>query len=75
MRKKLFLTFIFIGLVLAVYAHELRLEIMKFPPAVIIKASYGGQETVSFADVIVFSPSEDQVEFQNARTDAKGICS
>src|SRR6056297_89939 len=40
--------------------------------AVIVNAMYQGDEPMAYAEVKVFSPSDREVEYQNARTDKNG---
>jgi len=61
-----------LSLTAVVLAHELRLETSPRPPAVLVTASYAGQEPLPYAPVNIFSPGPGGVEFQNGRTDARG---
>jgi nickel transport protein len=53
-------------------AHELEAAVSFAPPAVVIRAAYGGSEPVSFAKVQVFAPSSPGQEFQTGVTDRRG---
>ncbi len=56
-------------------AHELEAIILMVPPAVVIRAAYGGSEPVVFAKVRVFGPGSLPREFQTAVTDQRGYFS
>lgn len=56
-------------------AHDLDASITLAPPAVIVRAAYGGSEPVAFAKVQVFAPSEAAQEYQTGMTDRRGIFS
>ncbi len=61
-------------LVSAVAAHELDLAATLAPPAVVVRASYGGTQAVAHAKVQVFAPGGDR-EFQTGTTDRRGYFS
>lgn len=56
-------------------AHELEATVSLAPPAVVIRAVYGGSEPVPFAKVQVFGPSAPAQEFQTGLTDRRGYFS
>jgi nickel transport protein len=56
-------------------AHELEAAVTLTPPAVIIRAAYGGSDPVAFAKVQVFAPSAASQEFQTGVTDRRGYFS
>ncbi|MBN2432286.1 MAG: hypothetical protein JXQ27_12490 [Acidobacteria bacterium] len=72
MYRFLFFAMGLLGSTLAAQAHELRIEISRQPPIILVTASYGGQEPLLYAPVDIFSPDSTDVEFQNGRTDARG---
>jgi nickel transport protein len=56
-------------------AHDLEATVSLAPPAVVIRAVYGGSEPVPFAKVQVFGPSAPAQEFQTGLTDRRGYFS
>jgi nickel transport protein len=56
-------------------AHELEATASFAPPAVVIRAAYGGSEPLAFAKVQVFAPSSPSQEFQTGVTDRRGYFS
>jgi nickel transport protein len=55
--------------------HELDATVSLSPPAVIVRAVYGGSEPVQFAKVQVFAPDSAAQEFQTGMTDRRGYFS
>jgi hypothetical protein len=53
-------------------AHDITVEITKSYPSVIIRASYFQAEPLSYAEVMIFSPESDVVEYQYGRSDKSG---
>jgi len=53
-------------------AHDVTVEITKSYPSVIVRASYFQAEPLSYAEVMIFSPENDVVEYQYGRTDKSG---
>jgi len=53
-------------------AHDVNVEVTKSYPSVIIRANYFQAEPLSYAEVMVFSPESDAVEYQYGRTDKSG---
>jgi nickel transport protein len=53
-------------------AHDVSIEITKNYPSVILRASYFQAEPLAYARVMIFSPVNDVVEYQNGRTDKSG---
>jgi nickel transport protein len=56
----------------AAITHELDATVTFAPPAVIVRAAYGGTEPVAFAKVQVYSPSQAAQEYQTGVTDRRG---
>jgi nickel transport protein len=54
-------------------AHDVTVEITKSYPSVIVRASYFQAEPLSYAEVMIFSPESDVVEYQYGRTDKSGF--
>lgn len=59
----------------AAEAHELDVAVQMAPPAVVLRATYGGTEPVPFAKVQVFSASDVKAEYQTGVTDKRGAFS
>lgn len=57
------------------WGHDLSSRIEKAGPAVIVEVTYAGDEAVGYAEVLVYSPADSDVEYQNGRTDANGFFS
>jgi hypothetical protein len=53
-------------------AHDVTVEIAKSYPSVIVRASYFQAEPLSYAEVMIFSPESDVVEYQYGRADKSG---
>jgi nickel transport protein len=53
-------------------AHDVTVEITKSYPSVIVRASYFQAEPLSYAEIMIFSPESDVVEYQYGRTDKSG---
>jgi len=53
-------------------AHELDTTVTLAPPAVVVRARYGGNEPVPFIKVQVFAPAGPNAEYQNGLTDRNG---
>ncbi len=56
-------------------AHDLEVTVTMAAPAVVLRATYGGAEAVSFAQVQVFAPAASAGEYQTGRTDRRGCFS
>lgn len=56
-------------------AHDVQVAVELSPPAVITRSSYSGREPLSYASVLVYSPSDSETEYQNGRSDASGVFS
>lgn len=54
------------------FGHELETTMTLAPPAVVIRAKYGGSDPVAFAKVQILSPGRSRSEYQNGLTDRKG---
>ncbi|MBK7926884.1 MAG: hypothetical protein IPJ98_05130 [Bryobacterales bacterium] len=54
------------------FAHELEATAALTPPAVVVRARYGGSEPVAFVKVQVLAPQGSPVEYQNGLTDRNG---
>lgn len=54
-------------------AHDVTVEITKSYPSVIIRASYFQAEPLSYAEVMIYSPEGNDVEYQYGRTDKSGF--
>lgn len=52
--------------------HELETTMTLAPPAVVVRAKYGGSDPVAFAKVQVLSPGPSRSEYQNGLTDRNG---
>jgi nickel transport protein len=53
-------------------AHDVTVEITKSYPSVIVRASYFQAEPLSYAEIMIFSPESDVVEYKYGRTDKSG---
>lgn len=58
-----------------VQAHELEVIATLAPPAVVVRAHYGGRDPVIFAKFQVFAPGAQDAEHQNGLTDRHGAFS
>jgi nickel transport protein len=56
-------------------AHDLEVTVTMAPPAVVLRAAYGGAEAAPFAQVQVFAPGAAAAEYQTGRTDRRGYFS
>jgi nickel transport protein len=56
-------------------AHDVQVAVELSPPAVITRSSYSGSEPISYAAVLIYSPSDSGTEYQNGRSDAAGVFS
>jgi nickel transport protein len=56
-------------------AHDIETQIKMGQPAVIVRATYAGKDPVAYAPVLIYAASERKTEFQNGRTDARGVFS
>lgn len=54
------------------YAHGTDYRILDRPGVVGIEFFYSDQEPMRYAEVLIFSPDDEKVEYQNGRTDKKG---
>lgn len=54
------------------FAHGLEATATLTPPAVVVRARYGGSEPVAFVKVRVLAPQGSPVEYQNGLTDRNG---
>ncbi|MBN2372301.1 hypothetical protein JXL19_00745 [bacterium] len=54
-----------------VFAHGVHYKVDK-AEAMIIKVEYDGGEPMGYAEVKIFSPDDQKVEYQNGRTDREG---
>lgn len=55
--------------------HELSLDLVMAPPAVVVRASYGSSEPLSFAALQLLSPGAPAQASTQGRTDARGYFS
>ena len=60
------------GTVAQVSAHALYAADTRHDGVVLVQFAYSSGEQPTYAKVEVYSPADDQVEFQNGRTDAQG---
>jgi nickel transport protein len=56
-------------------AHDIETQIEMSRPAVVVRATYAGKDPVAYARVLIYAESERKTEFQNGRTDARGVFS
>jgi nickel transport protein len=75
MRPGFRLLVFFLCLAAVAEGHDIEATTEIVPPAVIVKGAYGGSEPVAYASVLVFAPAQRDMEFQNGRTDARGVFS
>lgn len=54
-----------------VLAHDV-IHDMKLGDAVVLRVGYDTGEPMQYAEVLIYSPKNDKIEFQNGRTDANG---
>lgn len=66
---------LFFLLPLIASGHDLQVTWQKEGRAVIIRSAYAGTEVCAYAGIEIFSPNDSRVEFQNGRTDARGMFS
>jgi nickel transport protein len=59
----------------SLWAHDLQVRVQQAPPAVVAHTTYAGSEPVAYAAVLVYSPLQQETEYQNGRTDANGVFS
>jgi nickel transport protein len=59
----------------ALWAHDMQVRIEQASPAVVAHTTYAGSEPVAYAEVLVFGPGQQATEYQNGRTDARGVFS
>ncbi len=71
--KKILYTTLFLLLPLTVYSHGMHVSVNKSFPAVTVSATYMGNEPVSYASILVYSPADNETEYQNGRSDAAGM--
>jgi len=63
----------FASAALSAIAHDVQVETSAEPPVVIVKAAYAGQDPFSYAMITIYSPGDTQTEYQNGRTDERGV--
>jgi nickel transport protein len=63
---------LFNGLITICLAHGTSCKIFK-DSTLIIKAEYDDGTVMSYAEVLIFSPDDKTIEYQNGRTDKNGI--
>lgn len=73
MKKTLILFSFFIIYSSFCIAHDVQTAVELSPPAVVVRSTYSGTEPMSYAAVLVFSPSNSKIEYQNGRSDAAGM--
>ncbi|WP_415716992.1 hypothetical protein [Maridesulfovibrio sp.] len=56
-------------------AHGVSYEMLKDSPAVTFKSGFSSGEPISYGEVLIYAPGNDEVEFQNGRTDQNGVFS
>ncbi len=72
MKIKLILLFVLLSCWQSVaFAHGVTYNVVR-DSAVIIKLEYDSGAPISYADIKIFSPADDKVEYQNGRTDKNG---
>jgi len=55
-----------------VWSHGTTYEILKDHSAITVQCSYSTDEPMAYAEVMVFGPVDQNIEFQNGRTDRQG---
>lgn len=60
---------------LPIWAHDLQVTWQQQGSVVIVRSAYAGTESCAYASVEIFGPGDTKTEFQNGRTDAKGMFS
>lgn len=73
MKKTLILFSFFILYSSFCFAHDVQTAVELSPPTVVIRSTYSGTEPISYAAVLVFSPADPKIEYQNGRSDAAGM--
>lgn len=63
------------GLVTVCSAHGVSYEMIESSPAVTFKSGFSSGEPISYGEVLIYSPADREVEYQNGRTDRNGVFS
>lgn len=66
------LFFLLIFSVISAHAHGTDCRIIEDAEAVTFEFFYDDKEPMQYSEVLVFSPNDDRIEYQNGRTDSKG---
>ena len=54
-------------------AHGVSYEMVETSPAVSFKSAFSSGEPIAYGEVLIYSPSDSEVEYQNGRTDKHGV--
>ncbi|OEU66970.1 MAG: hypothetical protein BA863_16855 [Desulfovibrio sp. S3730MH75] len=64
-----------VGIILycnTVWAHGVSYELLESPKTITFKTIFSSGEPISYGEVLIFSPENTEVEYQNGRTDKLG---
>jgi nickel transport protein len=70
--KRTLLSIIVILAASLVLGHGVKIDVSLNSPAVILNCGYDGGEAISYAEVLIYSPTDSETEYQNGRTDSEG---
>lgn len=57
------------------WAHGVSYEMVETSPAVTFRSGFSSGEPIAYGEVLIYSPDDSEVEFQNGRTDKNGVFS
>ena len=66
------MVFLLIFSVISAHAHGTDYRIVEDAKTVTFEFFYDDREPMQYSEVLVFSPNNDRIEYQNGRTDSKG---
>jgi len=71
--KKTLITTLFFLIPFIIYGHGMTTHITFSSPVIITTSNYESGDPVSYAEVLVYSPNDAEIEYQNGRSDGSGI--
>lgn len=57
----------------ACLAHGVSYEMIDTSPAISFKSGFSSGEPIAYGEVLIYSPADSEVEYQNGRTDRNGV--
>ncbi len=57
------------------WAHGVSYEMVETSPAITFRSAFSSGEPIAYGEIMIYSPENSEVEYQNGRTDKNGVFS